>query len=235
MADGIDAASKTSNGRELAALLERAGYASSERSFKAPSAEERQRPYLERFDAWRPKDGEVFLADRSPLGDFAYAPALAPERRQEMAEQFRAWERSMRAEGIEVQKLLFYPGEETDEQAQEGVELPELWRPMFTFGKRQARAEIARDLLEERRAAGATERELPPRLVEAAALGPGANDLAAFLDGVEVHRRFEEAAELSAGGTESPWIRVGTSDRRAGRRAVLEAFVARLEALDRAP
>ncbi len=235
MADGIDAASKTSNGRELAALLERVGYASSERSFKAPTAEERQRPYLERFDAWRPAGGEVFLADRSPLGDFAYAPGLGPERRQEMAQQFRTWERSMRAEGLEVLKLLFYPGEETDEETQESAELPELWRPMFTFGKRQARAEIARDLLEERRAAGVAEHELPPGLVEAAALGPGANDLAAFLDGVEVHRRFEEAAELSAGGTESPWIRVGTSDRRAGRRAVLEAFVARLEALDRAP
>ncbi len=225
MVDGIDAASKTSNGQRLVGLLEGAGFRSRWLSFKAPSAEERTQHYLARFDAHRPQPGEVFFADRSPLGDFAYNPKLDPEKAAAMGQDFLRWQRGMEDQDIEVIKFLFDPGDEDGEDTTPD-KLPSLWRPMFTFGKRQARAEAAADLVAELTAKG----RIPPAgLVEASRSGPGINDLKSFHNGNEVHQRFERAADLTAGDSDNPWVQVHTLDRHAGRLRVLQTFIQRLE------
>ncbi|MCA9555172.1 MAG: hypothetical protein KC933_34390, partial [Myxococcales bacterium] len=229
MVDGIDAASKTSNGEVVAELFKQAGFQGSSRSFKGPTSEELQDPsYLTRFDRHRPMDREVFLADRSPLGNFAYNSSLDATERAEMGREFGAWERDMQDDGVLVLKMLFHPGSPPEQDGP--VELPELWRPMFTFGKRQARAEAARDVLTRLEASGVAPEALPPDLVEAANLGPGLNDLRSFHEGVQAHRRFAEAAELTAGDSENPWLTVETQDRHEGRHAVLRHLIAQLEA-----
>ncbi len=226
MVDGIDAASKTSNGLRFVELLEAAGYLPGGRGFKARTEEEQREHYLARFDRMRPKAGRVFFADRSPLGDFAYRSDLSQEDAEHMAEDFLAWQRSMEDQGIVVLKLLFYPGDDADDDARD---LAPLWRPMFTFGKREGRVVAATDLAIERRARG--EDDDLNGLIEAGSLSPGINDLRSFYDGVQTHQRFQWAADLTAGDSSNPWLTIETLERHDGRVAAMKALIQRLERL----
>lgn len=229
MVDGIDAASKTSNGESVAELFQQTvGYEYDTSSFKAPTEAEREDPsFLTRFDQRRPEHGQVFFADRSPLGNFAYDPSLDEASQREMGAEFTRWQRDMEDDGVMVIKMLFHPGSDDEEEPLPDG-LSELWRPMFTFGKRQARAEAALDLLERMRAQGTPEDELPPGLIESAQMGPGRNDMKSFQEGTATHARFEEAAELCGGDSDNPWKIVKTETRHDGRVDVLRHLTERL-------
>ncbi len=217
--EGIDAASKTSNGMKVKDIFESAGYQGDWLSFRAPSAEDRARPsWLDRYRDHTPGENAVFLCDRSPLGDYAYHPAATPADLARMGSELVSWQDEMEANGILVLKYLFYPGLE----ASPG---PVLARPMYTFGKREARAAIARDLLTRERAKGVLEASLKD--LESASIGPGYNDLKSFHEGEQVQARFGAIAAASAGS--HPWVLVRTPERHPGRVQVLSELQHRVD------
>lgn len=90
------------------------------------------------------------------------------------------------AKGVAVLKFLFNPLDST------GADTPVAWRPMLTFGKREARAHIARQ-------EGLTPESLP---------GPGVNDLKSYYSGIHANRKFTELN----GKLLKPYIHVATVD-----------------------
>lgn len=222
--EGIDAASKTTNGMNLKKVFEDVGFAGSWLSFKGPTAEERQQHWLQRFQAKEPGENAVFLSDRTFLGDHAYNPTSTEDDMRAKAADVAAWERDMKDKGILVIKLLFDPRLENNAPIESADDVLE--RPMLTFGKREARALIARDLLE--RSSG---RDNVDGL-EGATMGPGYNDLKSFHEGSDAMERFRAFADANdAAGSPNKWMRVGTKERHAGRLQAYDALIAQLEAL----
>jgi hypothetical protein len=222
--EGIDAASKTTNGMNIKRVFEEAGFSGSWLSFKGPTAEERQQHWLKRFQAKQPGENAVFLSDRTFLGDHAYNPTSTAADMRAKADDVAAWERDMKSKGVLVIKLLFDPRLENHAPIESADDVLE--RPMLTFGKREARALIARDLLER-----TAQRENAEGL-EAATMGPGYNDLKSFHEGSDAMERFRAFADANdAAGSPNAWVRVGTKERHAGRLQAYDALIAQLEAL----
>lgn len=228
MVEGVDAASKTSNGQRGAAVFRSGGYEMNWHSFRAPDANEAIRPgpgqkhWLDRFKAFLPQGKGVFLADRTPLGNYAYNRKLTETERDQMAADFKAWEQEMEKEGVLVLKLIFDPTLKPEEKAKD-PEQPDMARPMRTFGLREARAKLLKERLPEQ------SRNDPDALASAGALGPGRNDLKSFHDGVVANQRFQEFAGLTS-PEHNPWHVIPTYSRNEGRTSALHILLDSLDA-----
>jgi hypothetical protein len=212
------------------------GFEADWKSFRAPSAEEREQHWLARYQAIEPQAGHVFLCDRSPLGDYAYNPSVTPQQKATMARELADWESKMERDGVLVVKLLCDPSAAGDEVVDPppeifaGADAPTLWRPMMTFGKREARAAVAADLLATCRAKGDLSPEEDAAL-QALTTGPGLNDLKSFHDGVRALERMKEFA--AASGQARAWEPIPTKDRHDGRLNVISYLGDRLSELSK--
>jgi polyphosphate kinase 2 (PPK2 family) len=230
MVDGVDAASKTSNGQEVLSVFGKAGYATDWSSFKAATPEEKAEFWLKRYQRHQPPPQGAFLADRSPLGDFAYDLSKGDVERARMGADFSTWEAQMKDQGILVFKFLFDPQQSLDSKAHAERHRSAQWRAMETFGKREGRGVVARDVLAREELLGKPEEALTQLRNEA--LGPSAGDLKSYFNGVDTEQRFRAMAKDS--GQVDPWVVVPSEDRHPGRLKVLQAVLDRLEALDAA-
>lgn len=127
--DGPDGAGKSSTGAIVMQALSKVGYTADVAIFKAPTAEEREQHWLQRFkDKGVPNDEDVArFWDRGPAGDAVYGKK-SPTDVKKMAKELLAFEKELAQEGVLLFKAHIFA--DPEKQAE-------------TFGKRLARQEAA--------------------------------------------------------------------------------------------
>lgn len=167
--EGADACGKTSTGQVVLDAFAEAGYMVREHGFKAPTQEERQEHWLNRFSRQLPVIGEVVRWDRGPAGNAAYQN-LSSSDFTRMAEDFQSFEHWLKDQGILLIKVYLHA-------------LPE--KQAKTLGKRYARAEVAQEIKDHQIVTRGLKSQLKPVIN---AIGPA--DISALQSFDLVHHNF---------------------------------------------
>lgn len=213
-AEGPDAAGKSSTGGIVMDAFEAGGYRLRGEVFKAPTAEERQQHWLQRFERGVPRAGEAVFWDRGPAGDTVYGPIDDPSCAR-MAKEFTAFEANLRERGVLLLKIELHAAPE--KQAE-------------TLGKRLGRQYVAERIgaaLEARGLLGDDERrglaEIDGKLDLA--------DFKALVSYDEVQARYLRFVDQTE--REGPWLLTDATKRHDARMGLIRGVEKALEAWGR--
>ena len=240
--EGLDCSGKSSTGGLLQQALEESGYRVDMRQYnRPPTAEQRQRPWMDRFDT--PETGMILAVpegsplddhddvwdkchgyhrglvwDRGPAGDFVYGDlSKAPEEtRTDRFREFMAFDREMFDRNILFCKLLFVTNRDSIAS---------------TLGKRLAQRKMASDLhtwLQASRGGESAFGDIGFEGLDEINLHVDPTDFIAFNRYQKNLRVFTNFA-LNTDSDENPWLVVNTTDRFAARKQLLRAFAGQVQ------
>lgn len=228
--EGLDCSGKSSTGGLVQAALEECGYTVGMQQYnRPPTAEQRARPWMDRFDVpgkssiidltpnTTDDDEEdtehiAMVWDRGPAGDFVYGNLneLSVEDKKKRYEEFMAFDRQCRDNDILFLKLLFVTNRDSIAK---------------TLGKRLAQKKMARDLTtwlnscRER----SDEEEVHYEGLEEIAAHIDPTDFTAF-NNYERNLRIFSNVALNTDNEDNPWVVVNTGDRYAARKSLMKVF-----------
>jgi len=226
--EGLDCSGKSSTGGLVQAALEQSGYDVGMRQYnRPPTAEQRMRPWMDRFDVpgsssildlsqTQEDDGDGehigLVWDRGPAGDFVYGNLneLSPEDKKKRYDEFMAFDRECREKDILFLKLFFVTNRDSIAK---------------TLGKRLAQKKMARDLttwLQACRSRGEVD-EVSYEGLEAISAHIDPTDFIAF-NQYERNLRIFSNFVMNTDTDENPWVVVNTGDRYAARKALMSSF-----------